>query len=110
MKKHVKIIGVVFAILVFASCKLEKGGTIEVINDSDYNASITILKGIMPVDGGAEKRATAGGKVTFSIGEDGTYNVNANFYETLPPFAGHGTGEAVLSGGNIVTVRVKPSP
>jgi len=110
MKKYV-IIGLVFAALAFASCKLGKGGTIEVINDSkDYYASITVLKGLSPVDGGLEQRAAPKGKVTFSIEEDGTYTVNANFYQTLPVFTGNGKGEAVLLGGNKVTVHVQPSP
>jgi hypothetical protein len=65
----------------------------------------------MPVDGGAEQRAAPKEKLTFFIGEDGTYTVNANFYQTLPKFTGHGKQEGiVLSGGTKATVKVKPSP
>jgi len=108
MRKYA-VIGLVFAALVFASCAL-KGGTIEVTNGhpTDY-ASITILKGLLPVDGGLEKRAAPNEKVTFSIEEDGTFIVNANFYKTLPGFTGHGTEKAVLLGGNKVTVKITPS-
>ena len=108
MKRYVTI-GLVLSVLVFASCRLGKGGTIEVINGhSTYSASITIMNGNVPVT--EEKRAIPGEKVTFFIDEDGTYIVNANFYQTLPAFTGHGTGKAVLLGGNKETVRVKPSP
>ena len=107
MKKYAVILGLVFTALVFSSCAL-KGGTIEVTNGhpTDY-ASITILKGLSPVD--VEQRAAPGKKVTFSIEEDGTYTVNANFYKALPDFTGHGTKEAVLLGGNTVTVTVRPT-
>jgi len=104
-------IALVFTALVFASCKLEKGGTIEVINDSTYIASIDIMQGkdgIVPVV--EAKRADAnGGTATFSIDEDGTYTVNAIFLDQEFATKGHGKGEAVLSGGNKVTVHVKPT-
>ena len=113
MKKYAVILGLVFTALVFASCKLEKGGTIEVINDHNtYDASIYIMKGrggTELVDIPATARAN-GGKATFHIDEDGTYTVNAVFLdEQSVPNQGHGTGEAVLSGGNKVTVHVKPT-
>ena len=111
MKKYA-VIALVFTALVFASCKLEKGGTIEVINDSTFIASIDIMQGkdgIVPVV--EAKRANAnGGTATFSIDEDGTYTVNAVFLDQqLVPNKDHGKGEAVLSGGNKVTVHVKPT-
>ena len=114
MKKYV-IIGLVLAALASVSCKLdttEKGGTIEVINDSSYNAYIEIMKGITPV--AEAKTANSKGKVTFIIEEDGTYTVNALFYsgQNLPPggeFTGHGDKVAVLIGGNKETVHVQPS-
>jgi hypothetical protein len=111
MKKRLILFSLVSAVLAFASCKLEKGGTIEVTNGHNtYTASITIMKGLSPVDGGLEKRAAPNEKVTFSIEEDGTYTVNANFYETLPVFTGHGAKEVVLSGGNrVISVEVTPS-
>jgi pyrimidine operon attenuation protein/uracil phosphoribosyltransferase len=104
MKKYV-IIGLVFAALVFASCKLEKGGTIEVINDHSTNASIAVYQGLIKLT--EDKTATPGGNVTFDIEEDGTYIVNAVFYSgsTLD----HGSGKAVLSGGNKVTVHIEPN-
>jgi len=119
MKRYV-IIGLVIASLAFVSCKLEmleKGGTIEVINDSSDKASIYIMKGKGGIEtvAGPKTAASNGGTVTFTIDEDGTYTVNAIFYSgTTPPpvgeFTGHGDKEAVLSGGNKETVRVKPSP
>jgi len=105
MKKYA-IIALVFTTLVFASCKLEKGGTIEVINDhSTYDASIAIYQGLLKLT--EDKTATPGGNVTFYIEEDGTYTVNAIFYSgsTLD----RGSGNAVLSGGNKVTVHVIPN-
>jgi len=105
MKKYA-IIGLVLTALVFASCKLEKGGTIEVINDhSTYDASIAVYQGLLKLT--EDKTATPGGNVTFYIEEDGTYIVNAVFYSgsTLD----HGSGKAVLSGGNKVTVHVEPT-
>jgi hypothetical protein len=113
MKKYV-IIGLVLAVLAFASClldTLEKGGTIEVINDSsDYSASIYIMKGKNGIDSvaGPKTADSNGGKVTFIIDEDGTYSVDAAYFEGSTA-KGHGSGEAVLAGGNKVTVRVKPS-
>jgi len=112
MKKHAILFGFIFAVLALASCKFEKGGIIEVTNVSDYNASITILLDDITriiADGGSEQRADPKGKLTFYIVEDGTYIVNALFYQT--GFTGHGEKEGiVLSGGNKVTVQVKPSP
>jgi hypothetical protein len=109
MKKHAILFGFIFAVLALASCKFEKGGTIEVKNDSNYKASIHIEDGsMMPVDGGAKQEAAAGKTVMFSISEDGAYTVEAVFYQT--GFTGHGREKAVLSGGNKVTVQVKPSP
>jgi len=109
MKKRLILFSLVSAVFVFASCAV-KGGTIEVTNGHNtYTASITIMKGLSPVDGGLEQRAAPNEKVTFSIEEDGNYTVNANFYETLPVFTGHGTEEAVLLGGNKVSVKVTPS-
>jgi len=90
------------AAFVFASCGL-KGGTIEVINDSKTDASVQIMKGITPVTG-IQKADANGGKTTFTIGEDGTYTVNA---VTINP-AGHDSKDVTLSGGTIKTVRVKP--
>jgi len=108
MKKYAVILGLVFTALVFVSCKLEKGGTIEVINDhSTYNASIAVYQGLVQVT--TAETVTPGGKVTFSIEEDGTYTVNANFYQTLPDFTGNGRKEVVLSGGNKVTVHIEPN-
>jgi hypothetical protein len=49
-----------------------------------------------------------GGTFATAIGEDGTYTVNAIFYETLPALKGQGIGIAVLSGGNTATVYVSP--
>ena len=104
MKKYA-IIGLVFAALVFASCAL-KGGTIEVTNGSaDFDASIAVYKGLVLVTD--FQTATPGKKVTFSIEEDGAYTVNAIFSSTPP---GHGSGEAVLLGGNKVKVSVTPTP
>ena len=108
MKKYA-VTALVFAALVFASCKLETGGTIEVINDSTYIASIDIMQGkdgMVPV--AETKKANPGETATFSIDEDGTYTVNAVFLDESGT-KGHGKGEAVLSGGNKVTVRVKPT-
>ena len=69
MKKYA-IIGLVLTALVFASCKLEKGGTIEVINDhSTYDASIAVYQGLLKLT--EDKTATPGGNVTFYIEEDG---------------------------------------
>ena len=105
MKKYAVIIGLVFTSLVFASCGL-KGGTIEVINDSAYNASIAVYQGITPVT--ETKTAAPGKKATFSIEENGTYNVVANF------LSGSGFKDTkridgiVLSGGMTKTVPVKP--
>jgi len=102
MKKYV-ILGLVFAVLAFASCKLEKGGSVEVINNGVSNAIITVLKGYTVV--GAEQNAGAdGNKVTYSIDEDGNYIVSAVYVEPLP-------GDLVrkyitVSGGNTVTVTV----
>jgi len=102
MKKHAVIIGLVFTSLVFASCTL-KGGTIEVINEGSYSASIAVYQGIVPVTG--SKTASSGSKVIFIIEEDGTYTVNAIYSNP----AGHGSAKAVLLGGNTVTVKVKPT-
>jgi hypothetical protein len=111
MRKYA-VIGLVFAALIFASCAL-KGGTIEVTNGhSTYNASITILKGLLPVDGGLEQRAAPNQKVTFSIEEDGTYTVNAVFYSGSNPkdnMKDVEQKEAVLLGGNKVSVSVTTS-
>ncbi|MDR2576389.1 MAG: hypothetical protein LBC52_08115 [Treponema sp.] len=101
MKKYA-ILGLVFAVFAFASCKLEKGGSVEVINKGDSNAIITVLKGSAVV--GAEQNAGAGDKVTYSIDEDGNYIVSAVYVEPLP-------GDLVrkyiiVSGGNTVTVMV----
>jgi len=115
MKKHIKIrfVPAIYcaaiccaAVFVFASCNLNtKGGTIEVINDGDYDVSVQIMKGITPVT--ETQKATAnGGKATFTIDEDGTYTVNA---VTLNP-AGHDSKDVTLSGGTIKTVHVKPTP
>jgi len=115
MKKYVVILGLVFTVLVFASCKLEKGGTIEVKNgDSDYYASIRIVNADdnYPVAGGEEKRAAPGETVTFIIGEDGTYIAEATFSldPTQGSFVGHGRSKKItLSGGNKETVSVEPS-
>jgi hypothetical protein len=109
MKRCVIIFSLIFTVLAFASCGV-KGGTIEVINKGPDSASITVLKGLLPVDGGMEQRVTPNGKATFSIDEDGVYTVNANFYQTLPAFTGNAREEVVLSGGNKVTVNVKSNP
>ena len=106
--KKCAFIALVFTTLVFVSCKLEKGGTIEVINDhGTYNASIAIYQGLLKVT--EDKTATPGGNVTFYIEEDGTYIVNAVF-NSGSTLVGHGSGKAVLSGGNRETVRVRPNP
>ena len=79
---------------------------------SSYNASITILKGISPVDGGLEKKAAPNEKVKFSIEEDGTYTVNAVFYSGTNPKVNMKDveqKEAVLLGGNKVSVSVTTS-
>ena len=103
MKKYAVIFGLVFMALVFASCAL-KGGTIEVINNSAYTASIAVYKGLVQVT--ALETAAPGKKVIFSIDEDGSYTINAIFSSNP---IGHGSGEAVLLGGNKVTVNVKPT-
>ena len=112
MKKHAFFWGLVFVALVFVSCKLEKGGTIEVTNGSPTDsAHISIMQGKdgdLPVTE-IKKAAANGGRVTFPIDEDGTYTVNAAFYSGSTA-SGHGKEYAVLSGGNKVTVNVKPSP
>jgi hypothetical protein len=101
MKKYA-IIGLVFAVFAFASCKLEKGGSVEVINNGVSNAIITVLKGYAVV--GAEQDAGFGETVTYSIDEDGNYIVNAVYVELLPdtPVRKYIT----VSGGNTVTVTV----
>jgi len=104
MKKYA-IIGLVFAALAFATCKLEKGGTIEVTNGSTYEASIAVYKELVQVTD--FRTAAPGGKVTFTIDEDGTYIVNAIFSSNPK---GHGDKKAVLSGGNKVSVSVTPTP
>ena len=103
MRKYA-VIGLVFAALVFSSCML-KGGIIEVTNGSTYDASIAVYKGLVQVTG--FQTATPGKKVTFSIEEDGAYIVNAIFSSNPK---GHGSEEAVLLGGNKVTVKVTPKP
>jgi len=105
MKKYAVIIGLVFTSLVFASCAL-KGGTIEVINESTYNASIAIHQGIMPVT--ETKTAGPGKKIMFSIEEDGTYNVEAIFLSGSSTKGHHKQEGITLLGGTIKTVRVKP--
>jgi hypothetical protein len=103
MKKYAVIIGLLFTALVFSACML-KGGTIEVINDSPYNASIAIYQNVVQLSDfetiAPDKRAT------FLFDENGTYTVNAIFL-TDPKL--HGSREAVLLGGNTVTVKVRPT-
>ena len=114
MKKYA-IIGLVFTALVFASCKLEKGGTIEVINgDNDYYASIRIVNADdnESVAGGEAKWAAPNKTVTFFIGEDGAYIATATFHldQTPIPFVSQGSSKKIrLSGGNKETVSVEPT-
>ena len=103
MKKYAVILGLVFTSLVFATCAL-KGGTIEVINDSSFNASIAVYQGLIQVTD--FETVAPGKKTTFIIEQNGTYTVNAIFSSSPK---GHGSGEATLLGGNTVTVKVKPT-
>jgi len=102
MRKYA-VIGLVFAAFVFASCAL-KGGTIEVTNGSTYEASIAVYKELAQVT--ASETVAPGNKVSFSIEEDGAYTVNAIFSSNP---IGHGKAEAVISGGNKVSVSVTPT-
>jgi len=82
MKKYA-IIGLIVAALVFAACG--KGGSIEVTNQGDDYAIVSIMKGF---DGtnvvGAEQRVEAGNTVTFSVDEDGNYTVSAVYVSPAP--------------------------
>ncbi|MDR2576390.1 MAG: hypothetical protein LBC52_08120 [Treponema sp.] len=105
MKKRLIFFSLVFAVLAFASCKLEKGGTIEVTNGSNFEASIAVYKELVQVT--AQEKAAPGKKITFSIDEDGTYNVDAIFINGN--VLSHGREKAVLSGGNKESITVKPT-
>jgi hypothetical protein len=106
MKKHLIFLSLVLAAFTFASCAV-KGGTIEVKNGSNLEAYIAVYKGIVQVT--ASEKAAPGNKVTFSIDEDGTYIINALFHNDGTDDLYHGSGEAVLIGGNKVSVTVKPT-
>jgi len=117
--KNFLITGLVLAVtLVFAACgEKEKGGTIEVVNDSDAltaNFSISkfnILKPTEVLTPLATKEGIApGAKATFSVDEDGTYSITGTFYSPLAP-ALTSPGElgktTNVSGGGTQTVRMK---
>jgi hypothetical protein len=105
MKRCAVIFSLIFTVLAFASCAV-KGGTIEVTNGSDFTASIVIHKGAVPVT--TAETAAPGKKVTFSIDEDGTYNVEAAFFSGSASIGHKTQGGIVLSGGTTKTVNVKP--
>jgi len=104
MKKRLIFFSLVSAVLAFTSCAV-KGGTIEVTNGSDFEASIAVYKELVQVT--AQEKAAPGKKVTFSIDEDGTYNVDAIFINGN--VLSHGREKAVLSGGNKESITVKPT-
>ena len=75
-------------------------------NDSTLTASIVVHKGAVPVT--TAETAAPGKKVTFSIDEDGTYNVVAAFFSGTTPKGSDSKDGIVLSGGTTKTVNVKP--
>lgn len=105
MKKHAIIIGLVAVALAFGSCGLlmpEEGGTIEVTNDSDYSASITIYSETKIVVSlkNIESRET----LSFDVSEDGSYTVSALYGTSHSPYTVKGIA---VSGGETKKVSIK---
>ena len=125
VKKYaIALIGLVFAALLFASCgELQKGGTIEVTNESSgYSVNVYITKSITdgllipPTDENelvTKKTIAANRKEGISINKDGVYYVRAFYIKTALGVTGEVLGKVKpaamvsLLAGNTVSVTVE---
>jgi len=108
MKNLLKFLGVVLVAACFlVSCKIEKGGTIEVTNGLTITTYVVIVKGVdyaeavKELANGGGTAIDAGAKKSFNKDDDGLYTVVA-----VPPVLTF-SKQVYLSLGKTETVTVK---
>jgi len=107
MKKYA-IIGLILTALVFASCG-EKGGNIEVTNDSsEYTAKIAISRGWIPLktvkNGYVEPKQTG----SFYLDEDDVYHLDVDFHKGYDTKFGPLITPQFVAGGDTIKLTVLP--
>ena len=107
MKNLLRILGLVLVVACFlVSCKIEKGGIIEVTNGLSARTYVVIVKGIdyaeavKELSGGGGTAIEPGAMKAFSKDDDGIYTVCA-----LPPIGFTKTVTLTLGKTETVTIR-----
>jgi hypothetical protein len=90
--------------LAFTACK-EKGGTIEVTNETSYASTVSVGKGLIVIPNGDNTKVVAAGSTeTWNFDEDGTYAISALSIGGSSPLF---TKTVNLLGGNSERVTLK---
>ena len=96
------IIGLVFAALVFGSCEIKTGGTIEVKNGHTSAAVIMVGKFLTAPDPAGVEAVKPGETIKFSFNDDGVYTVYS-FFTVVPKM-----DTVTLLGGDTKKITVSP--